>query len=377
MGTFNFSTRPERIARTFESLIVSMMRGQGKRDAFLKHLGIAAKDDPLRELLTKAGQLVPTAWADLADPREPDFYENVQKAAVAAATTTDATWASPLVALGSLVNGFLESLRFTSLLDDLAVDMRPWQPGTKFAISSATAAGASSLDAVWKSVGKPEWDLDTVVPSKAHALVVVTNQLLFSALAGNAIASELRRAVSVASDAVVVPILTHGLSSIPCSGDARSDFAAALDAMDLSADSRLHCYMPSKTLKQLCLRGEGHDGPATFPDLTFSGGSISGMGILPVDALADQNDTATLGDAILIVDANQVVGFAGSLIPDVTTEADIWMDDTAGGKAGQSMVSLFQTSSTGLRLERWFSVNRPRAKSVSVISNAHYSSGSP
>jgi hypothetical protein len=372
---FNFQNRPDRLARGFEQLAICVMRGQGNARKTQEFAAKMAKESEVGDLLQKAGQV--PQWDALINARDPDFVANVAKAAIAAGTSTDTTWASPLIALQTLADGFLESLRFRSMLDDLAADMRPWVPGTRVAVNSATASGASSLDAVWKPMTKAEWETDTVKPFKAHSLVVATNELLFSVLAQNAIASELRRAVSVAADNVIVPILTAGLSSIPCSGDARSDFAAALDAIDLSANSRLHCYMPSKTLKQLCLRGEGHDGPPTFPDLTFDGGSISGMPVLPVDALVDQNDTATLGNAIVIVDASQIMGFAGTLIADATQEASLYFDDAASGKSAQSMVSLFQTSSTALRLERWFACERPRARSVAVISNAHYSAGSP
>jgi hypothetical protein len=372
----NFSRGADRLAKVFPQLMLCLMRGQGNRAAYLGHVQRAAKEFELPELLQKAAQLTPEQWQDLANPREPGFLAEVQRAAVAAGTSTDTTWASPLVAAQTSLTGYLPSLRFDSMGDDLLQDAQLWEPGQRIAVSSATATGASAAEATWKLLSKADWEISTVGPRKAHALVVVSNDLLFRSdgLAENAITSELRRAVSVAADSVLIGILTAGLSPIACSGDARNDLDAALGAIALSANSKLHCYMPSKTLKQLCLRGAGLDGPATFPDLTFSGGSINGMSVMPVDSLSN---TASFGDAIVIVDAAQLLGTPGILIPDSANSGSLWFDDTGGGTAAKSVVSLFQTSSTALRIERWFSCERPRAASVAVISHAHYSAGSP
>src|SRR6266851_9935595 len=158
--TFNFSARPERVAKTFEQLMLCLLRGKGDQDAFRGHVAQAVKESEMPEVLKKAAQVY-----------APDFTVEVQRAAVAAGTTSDGTWASPLIALQTLATAFLESLRFSSMLDDLAQDMRPWLPGTRFAVNSGTAAGASSTEATWKPLSKADWTTTTVMPSKAHALV--------------------------------------------------------------------------------------------------------------------------------------------------------------------------------------------------------------
>jgi hypothetical protein len=374
----NLSARREPLAKAFEQFVMAIFRGQGSFDQTLRHIAEAAKKSDVGALLLKAAPGKADLQADAYNAyiRQPNFLVDVQRAAVAAGTTSDGTWASPLVARTTLATAFLESLYFTSALDNIGPDMQAWRPGTQFAISSGTAAGGSSAQATWKPLTKNDWTTDLVEPLKAHALVVVMNDLLrdSAGLAEAAITSELRRATSVAADDVLFGILTAGLTPIACSGDARGDLDAALGAINLGKNSRLHMFLPSAVLKQLVLRGAGLDGPATFPDLTFAGGSIGGMSVMPVDALAD---TATFGNAIVIVDAAQLAGFAGTLVLDAAQEGTLWFDDVGGGTAAKSTVSLFQTSASALRVERWFACERPRATSVAVISNAHYSSGSP
>jgi hypothetical protein len=238
--------------------------------------------------------------------------------------------------------------------------------GAGFAVASRFGAQPIS-DTHWELTGVINW-LPIVEQRIATRLgtgsVSLAAAALFSALA-NADAFD------------VADVLLDGLTPIGSTGEARADLEAALAAIDLGQASRPMIFTSPAVLKQLAMLGR-HDGPPCFPDLVIpSGGSISGMPVMAVDALSNYS---TYGDVLLVVDAARMGGDPGTPIIKIATAGAIQMasDPTESPpETAASMISLYQDDSTAVILERFYSVARPFADSVARISHVAYGTGSP
>jgi hypothetical protein len=293
-----------------------------------------------------------------------------QKAAVAAGTTANSTWAGALVALHSLMTDWFASLRNTGALDALAEYARPMPTGLHFALTSATGAGHNVDETAWVPLTSFGFDAGTSTPTKALSLVVVPNDLLLfgGQLANAMIASELKAAASKAADSVVVSKLTTGLTPITSTGDPRHDLRKLVAAVEMGQDSRPMFLTGVNAAKQLALFGTA-DGPMLFPDLQLpSGGTIAGVPMLALDVLTNTGSPST--DSVILCDANQVGIDPGVIELDASKNCTLQMVDNPSGAA--NMVSMFQTSSTALRATRWFSLTRIRESAVAIVEGANY-----
>ena len=90
------------------------------------------------------------------------------------------------------------------------------------------------------------------------------------------------------------------------------------------------------------LRSSG--GAPAFPDLGILGGNISGVVVVPSDALTNK---------AILLDAAQAVVDVGPIIPSKSTQAALQLSDTPTDGA-TSLVSLWQTNSVAIKLERWW-----------------------
>lgn len=297
------------------------------------------------------------------------------KSAIAGGSTTDATWGGPLEAIRSLSSEWFATLRTVSALDALLPDMQRVPPNQNYGITTATGTGHVVSEAAWKPLTKMAFAAGSLGPQKAMALVAVSQDLVnFGAASGyTLIENELRGAVAAASDVTVVTALLAGLTPLESTGNARTDISAALAAVPLKQTSKPFVLTSPDVVKQLAMLGSS-DGPPAFPDVSVpNGGSISGMPLLGLDALADFGDDGTL---LLVVDANQIAGDAGALDLTVSNQATLQMSD-APANAASNLVSMFQTDSVAIMGERWFWLQKVRQNAVAAIKGVGYGVGSP
>jgi hypothetical protein len=97
------------------------------------------------------------------------------------------------------------------------------------------------------------------------------------------------------------------------------------------------------------------------------------MPLMAVDALSDYG---ALGDVLILVDAARCAGDPGVPLLTVANSGTLQMSDSPT-EGPATMVSLFQSDSSALKLERYFSFIRPFADSVAVVDHASYATGSP
>jgi hypothetical protein len=363
-------------AKNFERLIHAMYRGGGDLQETLKEVHMGMKYDGTPPLVLRAAE-AQYLQRELIMPsfeKDRDYFKaQCSKSAVTAGTIDNIP---QLVAYHQLASGYFASLRNISILDAILEYAQPWPANLHFAITTAIGNASNPTDGNLKPLLKLDFAGDAVLQKKAVAVCVITNDLkrMGAAYAEPAINAAVRQAVAASADVTTLGVLLAGGTPIASTNNPREDLAAALAAIPLDQNSRPMIFTSPQVVKQLALLGTTGGGPA-FADLVVpSGGSISGMPVGSIDGL---HDYSGLGDVLLVVDAARLAGDSGVALSTVATDASLKMDDAGGSPSGSNVVSLFQTDSSAIRIERYFSLVRPFLESVAVISHVDYSAGSP
>ena len=292
--------------------------------------------------------------------------ETVLKAAVEAGNTTDASWASKLSDYGSMVAAWLATGR-VSAFDRIAALSRSGRIGYGFTATVAVPAGATVEEMRWKPLTHLEFGKDALPRLKGAALVALTEESLraYSAGALDLIDRELRAAVRAVTDTELFAILRapSATPSAASTGDLLADLAAATASIDVTGETRLVYVLSPATLAQAALKRTA-DGAACYPGLSTSGGTLNGVLVVPSDS--------TGGDGIL-VDADGLV-LASETIALRTSRYGTLVFDSEPGSTAQNQVSLFQSDSVAMLVERYFSAALvPGRTPVAVVESPDYS----
>ena len=332
-------------------------------------------------------------WSDTLGPwlrydslQKAEFERDVRKATIPVGTTFDAQYASPLVALTTLIQAYFRSLVNVSMTDAIIARCMPVGPNVRVAVTTGTGTGNSAGEARWTPVTKLEFSAEQTAPSKALGLFVVSEDLLRMGgeLATNFLSAEMSRAIVLATDIVTAGILVNGLSPISSTGGPRADLRKALEAIDLGQISRPMVFVSPQMLAQMATLGEtgttSHNGPPTFPDVQLpGGGTCAGMPVMGIDALASYAGAGSpASDCMVVVDAAQIAGSAGTMDLLASNDASLLMDTAPSvgspenEPAAAQLVSMFQTDSVAFRGTRYFNIARARTTAVAVVSGCSY-----
>jgi HK97 family phage major capsid protein/HK97 family phage prohead protease len=327
------------------------------------------------------------SWAD-STPEVEKMVENTlnwhTKAAVAAGTTTDATWAGPLAVTQTAVNEFLEMLRPRTLIGRV-----PGFRQVPFNTAVPSQTGGGTYSWVGQGNAKPVTSAAfasvTVPFAKAAGIIVLTEELvkLSTPSAEATVREEMIAGMgqfldtqlidpAVAAVANVNPAsITNGAATAAASGAtgaaARADLAARVatfTAANIPLDGSVWLMSDSNAF------GLGQSlnalGQPLFPGVGINGGTIMGMPIIVSN---------NVGNRVILVHAPSIL-FAdeGGVQIDVSREASIQMDSapTNPSDATTVLVSLWQRNLVGLRAERMITWIRARTAAVTYISAAAY-----
>lgn len=307
------------------------------------------------------------------------------RAAVPAGDTSDATYASPLVAYNEFAGDFIEYLRPRTIIGQVSDLLRhiPFNVHIKGQTTGGTG--------YWVGEGAPKpvtaFDFNDAnhAWTKIACIAVLTDELIrFSnpsaerlvrdALAGAVIERMDSDFVDPAITAVagVRPAsITNGVSAIASSGtDADAvavDIAAlweAADAANLSGESAFYLTTPTIARRTSLMRNAL--GQREFADMRVNGGTF-GDGI-PVIA----SNYVDEGLFILVFGSEIYFSDDGQVTIDASREASIQMLDNPtntpiGTTTATSMVSMFQTNSVALRAERFIHWSKRRSTAVALL----------
>lgn len=337
-------------------------------------------------------EIVQERWP--SDDRLKSF---VTKATVPAGLTTDATWAGNLVDQTNLANEFIEFLRPQTIIGRLALRRVPFN----VRVTGQTTGSVAN----WVGQGKPKpvtsfsTNAQTLLFTKIAAIAVLADELVrySSPNAEALVRDELARAVVERSDidfvdpaqtaqANVNPAsITNGVTALSSAGTSadniRTDIQNLIEYFLLNNQnvSNLAIIMPN-TLALAASVLVNSLGQPEFPSLGINGGSIMGLPVVTSQYAANQSG---YGNLVIAVDQSAVfLADDGQVSVDVSREASIQMSDAPTNDAatgtGQSLVSLWQTNSVGIRAERYINWVKMRTTAVAYIDDANWGSiGSP
>jgi HK97 family phage major capsid protein len=298
--------------------------------------------------------------------------ELVLKAAVAAGTSTDATWAGPLAPLTPLAADFLALLRPQTILGKVDTFFR-----VPFNVSVPAQTGGGTYQWVGqgapKPVGKLAFSTITLSILKCAGIIVITEEL---ARTSTPSAEEVIRRDMIAgiaafldtqfidpAQAAVAGVspgsVTNGVTPITTAGtspaNARTDIQALANAMTAALIPTAGAVLILSETNALALTNALNPlGQPLFPGMAQGGGMIMGY-----KAIASQSAGTTVAlvqpSAILYADD-------GGVTIDVSREASLQMDTALDNPplATTLLTSLWQMNLVGLRAERFINWKKAR-----------------
>lgn len=327
----------------------------------------------------------------------------LQKTAIAGGTTTDSTWAGPLVEYNQFAGDFIEFLRPSTILGKFGGA----NPGGGAAYPSLRQipfnvhirGQTTGGQGYWVGQGKPKpltkFDFSDVYMgwNKVAAISVLTEELLrFSnpsaeALVRDSIADALRErldidfinpskaAVSNTSPASITNGVTAHHSSGSTADHVRADISTLVTDFitnNITPGSAVFIMPATIALKLSLLRNAF--GQKEFPEVNQYGGWLEGIPVITSQYVP----SATAGAIVVLANASDIyLADDGQVTIDASREASLQMLDNPTNASSDgtatSVVSMFQTNSVALRAERFVNWQKRRAAAVSVLDQVVWS----
>ena len=319
----------------------------------------------------------------------------VTKAAVAAATTSDATWAGPLVGdETSVFADFVAYLRPQTILGRFGQNGIPSLRNVPF--RTPLIGQTSGGDGYWvgegqaKPLTKFDFSRTTLDPLKVANIAVATMEVIRDSspsadgIIRDQLAAALRERLDIdfidpakAAVAGVSPAsILNGVSGIPSSGtdaDAvRADLKALFSAFIAANNAPTSgvFIMTATTALSLSLM-QNALGQPEFPTITMMGGTLNGLPVI----VSEYVPTASAGSLVALVNAMDIyVGDEGGIDLSMSTEASLQMDNSPDNPTTAStvLVSLWQRNLVGFRAERTINWARRRASAVAYLTSVNW-----
>jgi HK97 family phage major capsid protein/HK97 family phage prohead protease len=315
--------------------------------------------------------------ADYAASRWNDSTPEVAlalKAAVAAGTTTDATWAKPLVN-PAIVSDFLPLLRAATILGKIqGLRKVPFNVN----VPAQTAGGVIQ----WVGELKPKpvtpmaFSMESLGFNKVAAIVVLSQELVrFSNPSAEAVVRDsLVKDIAlfldqqfinpaVAAVAGVNPAsITNGAPTAAATVNPLADILGLINHFatnNIPVDGLTFILSPSNALA-LSFR-TNLDGSPEFPGIGINGGSYKGMQFITSNTVTT-NVIALQPQYILYADD-------GGVTIDASTEASLQMDSAPDSPVSATTVfaSMFQMNAVALRAERYITWKRIGTNTVKYL----------
>lgn len=361
----------------FARYAMCLMKAKGNHETAFK---LAEKHFPKTESIVK------TLKAQAEGANLAEMFQI--KATVPAGTTTDSTWAAPLVYANTFGGDFIAFLRPRTLIGQAQFRAVPFN----VRINGQTSGGSASWVGQGKSkpVTKFDFNATTIPFTKVAAISVLTQELArFSdpsaeALVRDSLADTVIARIDndlmdpdLAAVANVSPAgLLNGVDPITVGPIDYSDPAsvrcaiAALwapwDSTNLGARP---AYYTTPAVARMLAFAIDPLGNVAFPGMTPQGGTLMGVPVRVSQYLA--NNGGSGGAPFILVDESEIwLADDGSVTLDWSDQATIEMSDTPVGSSsatvtsnGSPFVSMWQTNSIALRAERfiWWGPRRSGA----------------
>lgn len=319
--------------------------------------------------------------------------ELVLRAAVAAGTTTDATWASPLVVYQNMASEFIELLRPQTIVGKIDGFRR-----VPFNIKVPRQTGGSTVNWVGEASVKPitsvAFDQLSLGFSKIAGIIPLSEELVrFSSPSAEAlVTADLIASIAQFMDVEFIdptnaPVtnvspasVTYGATSIAATGvtaaalraDVKSLMALFL-AANLSPVGGVWIMTAQQALAiSLMVNALGQP---EFPGVTMLGGTFLGFPVIASENVPTVGASPTDGSRIVFLLANQVLLADDGLVTiDASREASLQMDTAPDSPATAStvMMSLWQNNMVAIKAERYINWLKRHDAACAYINYAKY-----
>ncbi|HFO1196973.1 TPA: phage major capsid protein [Pseudomonas aeruginosa] len=319
----------------------------------------------------------------------------VTKAAVAAATTSDATWAGPLVGdETSVFADFVEYLRPQTILGRFGTNGIPSLRRVPFRVP--LIGQTSGGDGYWvgegqaKPLTKFDFERKTIEPLKVANIAVATMEVVrdSSPAADGIIRDQLAAAIRERQDidfidpakaavAGVSPAsILNGVAGIPSSGtdadavraDVKAVFTQFINANNAPTSGVWVMDAISALSLSLMKNALGQN---EFPNITMNGGTFEGLPVIVSQYVPRDSG----GGLVALVNASDIyVGDEGGIDLSMSTEASLQMDNAPDNPTTAStvLVSLWQRNLVGFRAERTINWSRRRTSAVAYLTGVNW-----
>lgn len=349
-----------------------------------KALRIAQREYPQNERIIKALELNSTYRGGLTE---------VMKAAVAAGTTTDATWVGPLVQYQDFAGDFVEFLRPQTIIGRFGNNGIPGLNRVPFnvRIAGQTTGGAG----YWvgqgnaKPLTKFDFNTQTLGFTKVANIAVLTQESIrFSSpsaemLVRNALAEAIierididfidpsKAAVANVSPASILngvtPISSTGTDAEAIRRDIRNLWAPFIAANNPPSQA---VYIMTSTIALALSMMQNPLGQAEFPGLTMNGGTFMGVPVIVSEYL--DNSAGSMGGLVVLVNARDIwLADDGQVNVDASDQVSLEMSNTPAHNSGTptpaQLVSMWQTNSVAFRAERFINWGKRRTGAAQYL----------
>ena len=323
--------------------------------------------------------------------------ETVLKATVAAGTTSDSTWAKPLVEYVNYAGDFVEYLRPRTLVGQFGTGNIPALRRIPFNvhIKGQTAGGTG----YWVGEGAPKpvtkFGFNDTYHGwyKVAAIAVLTDELIrFSdpsaeTYVRDSLADVLIERIDTdfidptfAGSSNVSPAsIAYGATTVHSTGNDGDAIRKDINAAFAAADAANHDFdTPVLIMRSSAARAvaamQNALGQPEFPNLTPRGGTLAGIPVL-VSSYVPAGDST--GGYVVLVNASDIyLSDDGQATVDFSRDASLQMLDNPTNHSGTgtatSLVSMFQTDSTALRAHRFINYSKRRSTAVAVIDQVNW-----
>lgn len=322
-------------------------------------------------------------WSDTPE------VEQVLKAAVAAGTTTDATWAAPLVPYQTMSNELIELLRPETIVGKMT-QLR----NVPFNVRIPGQTQGSTVNWVGETKPKPVSALAfediTLRFNKIAGIVVISDELarLSTPSAEAIIRGDLVAQIAQFTDdsfinpayAAVTDVrpasVTNTATVVPASGtdaDALRADVRAVYSTFIAANMSTAGAVWVMTSTQAMAIGMMMNplGQPEFPGIGATGGTLLGLPVIVSETVPGDSNGSII---VLLKQSEILLADEGGVTVDVSREASVQMNSTPDDPATAATVltSLWANNLLGIRAERMITWRKRRPQAVAYISGANY-----
>ena len=331
---------------------------------------------------------------DNLDPRT----VTVLKAAVAAGSTSNATWVGNLVSDENTVfTEFLEYLRPQTILGKFGTNGIPNLRPYSFRVPIVTQSSAGSGYWVGEGKAKPLTKFDFtrtfMEPLKVANIAVLTMEAIrdSSPRADAIVRDQLVAALAARLDtdfidpakaavAGVSPAsVTNGTTAIPSTSgtdaaSVRKDITALLQTYVAANNPPSSAVLVMSSMAALAVSMMQNPlGQPEFQSMSMRGGSLLGIPVI----VSDYVPTVSAGSIVVMINAADVLlGDEGGFSVDMSDQASLVMDSAPTMEsitpAAAQLVSMWQTNSVAFRAERTINWMKARPSAVRYLSNVDW-----